>query len=178
MPATVIANNLTVVHAQSGGVAMQGPPDVCLTPSPGGPVPIPYPNIAFSKDLIETATTVSADKQPLAISSSEFGISTGDEPGTAGGGVVSHVIKGKAKFINFSFDVFAEGKNVPRLTDPMTLNGNAPNTTNPAEIQGNIAVLGPKLAVLCAIFCWCDKEGNKGADVIHKNPYIPPSQMA
>src|SRR4051812_609808 len=104
MPATVIVNKLTVVHAGSGGGANQGPPDVCLTPSPGGPAPVPYPNIAFSKDLMLCATTVSVDGQPLAVSDSIFATSTGDEGGTAGGGVVSHVIKGKAKFINFSFD--------------------------------------------------------------------------
>jgi hypothetical protein len=165
----MIVNNLTVVHALSGGIANQGPPDVCLTPSAGGPVPVPYPNIAFSKDLINGACTVSVDGQPLAVSDSEFGISTGDEGGTAGGGVISHVIKGKAKFINFSFDVSAEGKNIPRLSDQMTMNGNAPNTQCPAEVQGNIMVLGPQVAVLCTIFCWCDQGGSPdGEDVIHK----------
>jgi hypothetical protein len=118
------------------------------------------------------ATTVSVDGQPLAVSDSIFATSTGDEGGTAGGGVVSHVIKGKAKFINFSFDVFAEGKNVPRLSDPMSMNGNQPNTACPAEVQGNIAVLGPQIIVLCTIFCWCDQDPTpKGSDVIEKHVF-------
>src|SRR5262249_35886105 len=153
---TVIVNNLTVVHNQSDGLAAQAAPDVCPTPSPGGPVPIPYPNLAFSKDLVKGSTTVTADGQPIALKDSEFVTSTGDEGGTAGGGVASGVIKGKAKFVNYSMDVLVEGQNVPRLADPMTLNGNAPNTFKAAEEQGNLAVLGKDLiAVMCEGFCWC-----------------------
>jgi len=38
---------------------------------------------------------------------------------------VSNCIKGKAQFINYSFDVKIEGQNVPRLFDPMKQNGQA-----------------------------------------------------
>jgi hypothetical protein len=169
MVPTVMVNALTVVHSKSDGIAAQGAPDVCLMPSPGGPVPVPYPNIALSKDLILGTKTVTVDGVPIALSDSEFAVSTGDEGGTAGGGVVSAVIKGKAKFVNYSFDVRAEGKNVPRLTDPMTLNNNAPNTANPAEGQGNLSVLGSKTDALCKAFCWCDK-GKSGGDFVKKIP--------
>ncbi|MEL7090410.1 MAG: DUF4150 domain-containing protein [Pseudomonadota bacterium] len=150
---------------------MNGPPDVCKTPTPGGPVPIPYPNIAFSKHLTKGTKTVKVDGQSVAIKPSEFYTSTGDEPGTLGG-VVSGVNKGKAKFINYSFDVKFEGKNVPRLTDPMTMNGNAPNTMGPAEAQGNRVGLGDLDDILCKIFCWCD-DGNDGGDFVQKVHYIP-----
>jgi len=43
MVATVKVNQLTVVHRTSQGQAVSGPPDVCLTPAPGGPVPVPSP---------------------------------------------------------------------------------------------------------------------------------------
>ena len=46
---TVGVNNLSVVHKSSNGVTIAFP-DVCKTPTPGGPVPIPYPNIAQSSD--------------------------------------------------------------------------------------------------------------------------------
>jgi len=168
MTPTVIVNALTVVHAQSDGMAMNAPPDVCKTPTPGGPVPIPYPNIAFSKDLVKGTTTVKVDGEPIAIKDSEFVTSTGDEAGSAGGGVASNVIKGKAKFIMYSMDVFADGQNVCRLSDPMTLNGNAPNTTNAAEVQGNITVLGDELSeILCKAFCWCD-AGKSGDNFVKK----------
>ncbi|MEY1554184.1 DUF4150 domain-containing protein [Yoonia sp. R2331] len=166
---TVVVNKLTVVHKKSDGIAICGPPDVCKTPSPGGPVPIPYPNIALSKHLAKGTKTVKADGVPIALKTSEFSTSTGDEGGTAGGGVVSGKIKGKAKFINYSFDVMAEGKNVARLSDPMTMNGNSPNTTNPAELQGNMTGLGDIEDILCRIFCWCD-AGNDGDDFVEFYP--------
>ena len=46
---TVGVNQKSVVHKSSNGVTIAFP-DVCKTPSPGGPVPIPYPNIAKSTD--------------------------------------------------------------------------------------------------------------------------------
>lgn len=162
---TVMANALTVVHRKSDGVIVCGPPDVCKTPTSGGPVPIPYVNIAFSRDLVKAAKTVRADGERIAIKPSEFSKSQGDEPGTIGG-VVSGVNRGKAKFANYSFDVFAEGENVCRLTDPMTMNHNNPNTTGPAEQQGNRVGLGDRDDILCKIFCWCD-DGNDGGDFVH-----------
>jgi len=49
-------------------------------------------------------------------------MSTGDEAGSAGGGVVSSKNKGKAEFVNYSFDVKVEGKNVARSLDLMLHN--------------------------------------------------------
>ena len=43
------ANSL--VHKGSNGISTATIPDVCKTPSPGGPVPIPYPNISQSATL-------------------------------------------------------------------------------------------------------------------------------
>lgn len=169
MTSSMTANNLTVVHKKSGGIITCGPPDVCKTPTPGGPVPIPYPNIAFSKHLTKAAKSVTADGADVAIKTSEFSTSTGDEPGTAGGGVVSGKIKGIAKFTNYSFDVKIEGKNVPRFSDPMSLNGNAPNTMGPAEMQGNSIGLGDNDEILCKIFCWCD-AGKSGEDFVSYFP--------
>jgi uncharacterized Zn-binding protein involved in type VI secretion len=96
-------------------------PDVCKTPSPGGPVPAPYPNIAQSSMLSNGTTTVKADGQSIAIKGSEFSRSNGDEPGVAGG-VKSSVNMGAAKWITYSSDVKMDGKNVCRLTDKMTHN--------------------------------------------------------
>ena len=47
---TVGVNNLSVVHKGSSGITIAFP-DCCYTPGPpGGPTPIPYPNIAESGD--------------------------------------------------------------------------------------------------------------------------------
>ncbi|MDA8142254.1 MAG: DUF4150 domain-containing protein [Desulfobacteraceae bacterium] len=135
MPATVIVNNLTVVHKTSNGM-VTFMPDVCKTPAPPAPpIPIPYPNIAMSQDTAMGSKTVKVDGNPIMLKGSVFSQSTGDEAGSIGG-VVSGVIKGKAEFICYSFDVKVEGKNVPRLGDMMLGNkGSAPNTPPMAEIQ-------------------------------------------
>ena len=121
MPVTVGVNKLSVVHAGSNGITTAFP-DVCKTPSPGGPIPIPYPNVAKSSDTASAASTVKCDGNPTCVKDSNFSMSTGDEAGSAGGGVMSNKIKGKAEFVNFSFDVKFEGKNAVRALDLMLHN--------------------------------------------------------
>ena len=120
MPATVGVNFMTVVHASSNGTSM-AMPDVCKTPTPAGPVPIPYPNIAMSSDTASGSSTVKCDGNPICVKDSNFSMSTGDEAGSIGG-VISNKIKGKAEFILYSFDVKADGKNVARAFDLMLHN--------------------------------------------------------
>jgi len=120
MPVTVGVNNLSLVHKSSNGVSPSFP-DVCKTPSPGGPIPIPYPNIAMSSDTAKGTCSVKADGNPVCVKDSNFSTSTGDEAGSAGG-VVSGKTKGKAEFVNFSFDVKFDGKNVARALDLMLHN--------------------------------------------------------
>lgn len=134
MPATVNVNMRTVVHAKSSGLVV-GFPDVCLTSSPVGPIPIPYPNIAMSSDTSDGSKDVKMDGESIMVQGAAFSTSTGDEAGSVGG-VVSLCTKGKAKFQLYSFDVKVEGKNVCRLADIMTLNEKAgPNTPPFPEIQ-------------------------------------------
>jgi hypothetical protein len=141
MAATVNVNDRTVVHAASDGVAT-GFPDVCNTPAPpAGPVPIPYPNVAMSSDAAEGSKDVKIDANPIMLDGSNFATSTGDEAGSSGG-VVSGQTKGKAEFVNFSFDVTVEGKAVPRLGDMMVQNkGSSPNTAPMPEVQPPVVVV-------------------------------------
>ncbi len=141
MPATLNVNNMTVVHAGSNGIAMSFP-DVCKTPTPGGPIPIPYPNIAQSSDTADGSSTVKVDGNPIMLKSSNFRMSSGDEAGSAMG-VVSNKIKGKATPANASFDVKVDGKNVFRLSDPMQTNGgSACNALNAAIAQPPLVTTG------------------------------------
>ena len=73
---------------------------------------------------------------PVCVKDSNFSTSTGDEAGTAGGGVASSKTKGKAEFVNFSFDVKFEGKNVARAFDLMLHNDK--NTPPFPLIQGPV----------------------------------------
>ncbi len=125
MPSTVGVNalspGLSLAHKGSTGIATAMAPDVCKTPSPGGPVPVPYPNIAQSSMLDKGSKTVTADGQMVAIKDSEYSMSNGDEAGVAGG-VKSGVNMKEAKWISYSFDVKIEGQNACRLQDKMTHN--------------------------------------------------------
>lgn len=88
MANSVGVNKMTVVTKDSNGVTVAFP-DVCKTPSPGGPIPLPYPNIARSADTAKGSKKVTAEGNPLCLKDSNFSTSTGDEAGTAGGDVVS-----------------------------------------------------------------------------------------
>ncbi|RJS21809.1 hypothetical protein DRW03_15835 [Corallococcus sp. H22C18031201] len=146
-------NKMSVVTKDSGGVSTAFP-DVCKTPSPAGPVPIPYPNVAQSSDTDQGTKTVSVEGNPVCVKDSNFKTSSGDEAGTAGGGVASSKTKGKAEFVNFSFDVKFEGKNVARAMDLMLHNDK--NTPPFPVIQGPVVALGKdKDKCNCLI---CEKE--------------------
>lgn len=128
MSVTINVNNLSLSHKGDKGLSTATIPDVCKTPSPGGPVPIPYPNISFSRDLAKGTTTVKADGGNMCSNyGSEFFKSTGDEAGTVGG-VASNTFIKEASWITFSFDVKFEGKGACRLTDKMFHNHQ--NTVN------------------------------------------------
>lgn len=119
MPVTVKVNGTanSLVHKGSNGVSAATMPDVCKTPSPGGPVPLPYPNVSQSATLAKGTTTVKADGgMMIAIKGSEFSMSNGDNAGTLGG-VKSSTFMKESTWISYSFDVKMEGKNACRLTD-------------------------------------------------------------
>jgi len=121
----------SLVHKGSMGIAKSTIPDVCKTPTPGGPVPIPYPVIvSMSSDLKKGTKKVKVDGgKSAAIKGSEFSRCTGDEPGTVGG-IKSSTNMKEATWILYSFDVKLEGKNACRLSDKMLMN------------HGNTACLG------------------------------------
>jgi len=139
MSATVNVNFRTVVHKSSNGISIAFP-DVCKTPSPAGPIPIPYPNIAMSSDTAKGSKKVKMDGNPIMLKDSNFSKSTGDEAGSAGG-VASSVIKNIAEFMLYSFDVKVEGKNVPRLADIML--HNKKNTPPFPIIQPPLVIIPP-----------------------------------
>ena len=104
-------------HKGSGGMSLVFP-DVCKTPTPGGPVPIPYPNLGKSADTSQGTKKVKADGQMIMNKGAKYMMSTGDEPGTAGG-VRSSTFKQNCEFLMYSFNVMIEGKNVCRMGDPL-----------------------------------------------------------
>lgn len=151
MPVTVGVNFMSVVHKASNGVTIAFP-DVCKTPTPAGPIPIPYPNIAMSTDTDKGTKKVKCDGESTCVKDSNFKMSTGDEAGSAGG-VASSKIKGKAEFVNFSFDVKFEGKNVARAFDLMLHNDK--NTPPMPVLQAPVIAMPGDETPKCDI---CEKD--------------------
>lgn len=134
MPVTIKVNGKvnSLVHKMSNGISTATIPDVCKTPSPAGPVPIPYPNIAQSITLTGGTTSVKGDKMMAAIKGSKFALSNGDNAGVAGG-VKSSTFMKEATWILYSFDVKLNKKNACRFTDKMFH-----NSENAANLSGAI----------------------------------------
>ena len=150
MPVTVKVNGTanSLVHKGSNGISMATIPDVCKTPSPGGPIPIPYPNISQSATLDKGTTTVKADGgMMIAIKGSEFSLSNGDNAGVAGG-VKSSTFMKESTWILYSFDVKMDGQNACRLTDKKFQNHE--NTADLAGLIQKLLRLGMTLDDACA----------------------------
>lgn len=148
----------SLAHKGSNGFAKSTLPDVCKTPSPGGPVPIPYPIIiSLASDLAKGTTTVKADGgNTIAIKGSELSRCSGDEPGTAGG-VKSSTNMKEATWILYSFTVKMEGKNACRLGDKLFMNhGNTVCLGGWTELPVIPKELDQEAKVACAIWC-CDQ---------------------
>jgi hypothetical protein len=106
-----------LVHKGGSWSSIATVPDVCKTPTPGGPVPMPYPNISQASSLSDGTTTVKVDGGNMAaIKGSKFAMSSGDEPGTVGG-VKSNTFKQASTWILYSFDVKLDGSNACRFSD-------------------------------------------------------------
>lgn len=120
MAQTTYANSRGIVHKGSNGVSIVFP-DVCKTPTPGGPVPLPYPNVGKSSDTSKGPKSVKTDGQMPMVKGAQYTRSTGDEPGTLKG-VISNDQMGVCEFMMYSADVKFEGKNVCRMGDPLLHN--------------------------------------------------------
>lgn len=119
-----------------GGQCMTpGPTDVCKTPSPAGPVPIPYPNIAMlaQSNSGTCSSRVKFCNGKVVLKKTQITMSSGDEAGTAGGGVKSNMFKGPCKFKKGSSKVKVEGQPVVYVTCLISHNGN--NANMPAGTQ-------------------------------------------
>ncbi|MEN6467133.1 MAG: DUF4150 domain-containing protein [Syntrophaceae bacterium] len=128
-----------------GGGMQLGMPDVCLTPTPVGPVPIPYPNISTgaTANPASTALTVLTDAMPSLNQMSMIPLSNGDNAGV-NMGVASGLVMGPTEFILGSFTVFMEGAPAQRMTSLTGHNGlsmNCPGVSL-APSQVTLLVLG------------------------------------
>jgi uncharacterized protein DUF4150 len=111
------------VMTNSGGMCAAFP-DTCKTPSPGGPVPIPYPNVTQWSDGTGSAKVTALNKETMR-KGDTFRMSSGDEAGTAGGSVISNRIKGKSEVKEGYDGVKVEGKDIAYLLVTVGQNGSS-----------------------------------------------------
>ncbi len=129
MTKPVYANDRQILHAGDGLTHIAAPPDVCKTPSPGGPpVPAPYVNAAADRELKQGSKQTTIAGKSIAIEGAKLATSKGNEPGTAGGGLMSGKTKGAMTWQTASPNVRVEGKPVLRYLDVTLHNGNTYNT--------------------------------------------------
>ncbi len=155
--ATVFANGRSIVHKGDGQVNTAAPPDVCKTPSPAGPVPIPYVNVAKTSDLAKGTKKIKIEGNPGGNEGSNLATSMGDEAGTAGGGLLSSKTKGKLTWATKSANVKLEGKGAVRFMDVAQHNGNSFNTVF-TEMGGTGLAYGDDFQGKCPI---CRKGPNE-----------------
>lgn len=151
MGCEVYANGDEIACKAGDGKVIAAFPDVCLTPPPppAGPIPVPYPDTSFSKDMKEGSKSVKIKREEVMLKDSSFYKSSplGDEAATngQGAGTVTHVITGKTYFVAWSMDVTIEGQNVDRHTDMTTSNHASPmaNASVPMMNASTMAVGAP-----------------------------------
>jgi hypothetical protein len=146
MGANVFANGNEIACQASDCKVVAAFPDVCMTPPspPAGPIPVPYPDSSFARDMKNGSKAVKIGGKPVMLKDQSFYSTSplGNEAATRsfGAGVVSHQITGKTYFAAWSMDVKAEGQNLPRHLDLTTSNhGSPPNEAVPTPTLGTMA---------------------------------------
>jgi len=99
-----------------------GFPDVCLTPTPAGPVPIPYPDIAMGPMGVPAAYNVLFMCTPAHNMGTSVPLTNGDNAGLATG-VASGTVMGPSRHLTAAFTVLVAGAPATRLTS-MSLQNN------------------------------------------------------
>ena len=128
MGTEVYANGNAIACKKGDDKVIAAFPDVCLSPPspPAGPIPVPYPNTSFSKDMKSGSKTVKIKGGEVMLKDKSFYKTSplGNEAATRsfGASVITHVITGKTYFNMWSMDVKFEGENVDRHKDLTTSN--------------------------------------------------------
>ncbi len=181
MGCEVYANGDEIACKAGDGKVIAAFPDVCLSPPspPAGPVPIPYPDTSFSKDMQNGSKTVMIKDKEIMLKDQSFYKTSplGNEAATngLGAGVITHVITGKTYFVAWSMDVQFEGQNVDRHTDMTTSNHASPQGNQILQQnQGGQAGggAGPKLCECCGNPAHSAAQAN-GQEITEEEFYNP-----
>lgn len=126
-------------NTQGGGLNMAFP-DVCNTPLPVGPVPIPYPNMSMPCTAVPTQFCVFVVCMPAHNMSTQTPLSNGDNPGVAMG-IASGMVMGPTQHTTFSTAVFYSPMPSTRMLDITGQNGLSPNAIGCSLVPSQTLVM-------------------------------------
>jgi hypothetical protein len=115
-------------------------PDICNVPTPAGPIPTPFPNIAMSVTHIPSQFQVIIGGGLAENLLTSGTISNGDQAGLAMG-VASGLIMGPDRPITSSLKTFYGGIPATRLTSLQGQNGVSPNIVGASLTPAQVCVL-------------------------------------
>ena len=128
-------------NSQQSGLSL-GFPDVCLTPTPVGPIPVPYPNVASQNMGTPAVTKVLFGGTPAHNLSTKIPTTSGDNAGVSGG-VASGSVMGPCQHVTGAFTVLIGGMPASRMTSVSIQNStNCPGVAL-APSQTKVLLLAP-----------------------------------
>jgi len=119
-----------------------GFPDVCLTPTPAGPVPVPYPNIATAPMAVNAVYKVLIVAAPAHNLGTVIPMTNGDNAGVALG-VASGTVMGPSRHLTGAFTVLIGGMPASRLTSMSLQNSTNCPGVRVAPSQTKVIILAP-----------------------------------
>ena len=128
-------------NCQLGGLCFAFP-DVCNTPTPVGPVPVPYPNLApgMTANPATACRKIYLSCMPAHNLATQIPLSAGDNAGVAGG-VASGMMMGPSKHMMGSFVVIYEGCPATKMTSLTGQNGMSMNTPGMTLVPAQFKVM-------------------------------------
>lgn len=127
------------VNSQMGGMTF-GFPDVCKTPTPAGPVPVPYPNITTHSTAVPNQFKYLIQGMPAHNLATTTPMSNGDNAGVALG-VVSNVVMGPMRHTMGSTNLFIGGPPATKMLNPTGHNGAAMNVPGTAIAPSQVKIM-------------------------------------
>ncbi len=128
-------------NAQLGGTAM-GFPDVCLTPTPAGPIPTPYPNTSTQMMGTPAVYNVLFSCAPAHNMSTVVPLTNGDNAGV-NTGVASGTVMGPKRNITAAFTFLVGGMPATRMTSMSLQNNTNCPGADLVPSQSKVMVLSP-----------------------------------
>jgi Domain of unknown function (DUF4150) len=156
----VYANNNAIACKTDDGKVIAAFPDTCMSPPspPAGPIPVPYPDSSFAKDMKNGSRSVKIGGKEVMLKDQSYYKSSplGNEAATRsfGASILVHTITGKTYFGAWSMDVMVEGMNVCRHVDITTSNhasypGGTPPFPNLSQVNMALARLVDQKCPCC-----------------------------